>query len=118
VPTFTLAWWVREQRVMPIETAVRKLSFEPATVWGLRERGLVQPGWHADLNVIDLQALDLELPEIAHDLPGGAPSFSQRARGIAATVVNGSMLVRDGEWTGALPGHVLRNGTVADGSAA
>ncbi len=109
VGTFTLAYWARDRGLLTIEEAVRKLTFGQALVWGIPGRGLVRPGWSADLNVIDLDRLDLELPELRHDLPGGAPNLSQRARGYTATVVNGVTLFRDGEHTGALPGRVLRN---------
>jgi N-acyl-D-aspartate/D-glutamate deacylase len=108
VPTFMLAYWVRERRVLLLEAAVRKLTFDPASVWGLAGRGLVREGCFADLNLIDLARLDLELPEVRHDLPGGAVNLSQRATGIRATIVNGRVLVRDGVHTGALPGRVLR----------
>jgi N-acyl-D-aspartate/D-glutamate deacylase len=113
VPTFTLAYWVRDRKVLTIEDAVRKLTFEPASVWGIGHRGLVRSGWLADLNVIDLARLDLELPEVRHDLPGGAVNLSQRATGIRATIVNGQVLLRDGVHTGALPGRVLRGGGVS-----
>jgi N-acyl-D-aspartate/D-glutamate deacylase len=108
VPTFMLAYWVREKQAIALEAAVRKLTFAPASVWGIAERGLVRGGWFADLNLIDLDRLDLELPEVRHDLPGGAVNLSQRATGIRATIVNGQVLVRDGAHTGALPGRVLR----------
>jgi N-acyl-D-aspartate/D-glutamate deacylase len=109
VPTFMLGYWVRRRRAMTLETAVRKLTSAPASVWGLRDRGLVREGWFADLNVFDLERLDLGLPEVRHDLPTGATNLSQRATGYAATIVNGTVLMRDGEHTGALPGRVLRN---------
>jgi N-acyl-D-aspartate/D-glutamate deacylase len=108
VPTFLLAYWVRHRAAMALETAVRKLTFEPASLWGIRDRGLVQRGWYADLNVIDLDALDLGPVEVRHDLPGGAVNLSQSARGYRATVVNGAVLMRDGVPTGARPGRVVR----------
>ena len=110
VPTFMLGYWVRQRRTMTLETAVQKLTSAPASAWGLRDRGLVREGWFADLNVVDLERLDLGLPEVRHDLPTGATNLSQRATGYAATIVNGTVLMRDGEHTGALPGRVLRNG--------
>ncbi len=113
VPTFTLAYWVRHRGLLPLETAVRRLTFDPATVWGIPGRGLVRAGWHADLNLIDLERLDLELPEVHHDLPGGAPNLSQKSRGVRATIVNGRVTMRDGVHTGALAGRVLRNEAVA-----
>jgi N-acyl-D-aspartate/D-glutamate deacylase len=108
VPTFLLAYWVRHRAALPLETAVRKLTFEPASLWGLRDRGLVQPGWYADLNVVDLDRLDLGPVEVRHDLPGGAVNLSQGALGYRATIVNGQVLMRDGEATAARPGRVVR----------
>ena len=113
VPTFVLAYWVRHRRALALEAAVRKLTFESASTWGLTMRGLVQPGWFADLNVIDLDALDLCLPEVRHELPGGATNLAQAARGYTATVVNGQVVMRDGVPTAARPGRVLRNPSVA-----
>ncbi|MCW5891075.1 MAG: amidohydrolase family protein [bacterium] len=113
VPTFVLAYWVRERRALTLEAAVHKLTHATARVWDIRDRGLVRPGAYADLNVIDFDRLDLDLPEVRHDLPGGAPNLSQRSRGIEATIVNGCVVVRDGEHTGALPGRVLRGAGVA-----
>jgi len=113
VGTFLLAYWVRHRRALSLEAAIRKLTFEQALTWGIPRRGLLRPGWFADVNVIDLAALDLVRPEIRHDLPGGAPNLSQRAHGYTATIVNGQMLMRDGVHGGALPGRVLRNETVA-----
>lgn len=109
VGTFILAHWARDTQAMSLAAAVRKLTFDQAMTWGIPNRGLLRPGWFADLNVIDLPALDLELPEMRHDLPGGAPNLSQRAKGYAATVVNGKVLMRDGRHTGTFPGRVLRN---------
>lgn len=113
VPTFLLAYWVRERRALTLEAAVHKLTHATARVWDLKDRGLIRPGAFADLNVIDFDRLDLDLPEVRHDLPGGAPNLSQRARGIEATVVNGTVLMRGGEHTGALPGRVLRGAGAA-----
>jgi N-acyl-D-aspartate/D-glutamate deacylase len=108
VPTFMLAYWVRQRRAMALEQAVRKLTALPAAVWGLRDRGVIRTGAFADLNVIDLDRLDLAMPEVRHDLPTGATNLSQRATGYLATIVNGTVLMRDGTHTGALPGRVLR----------
>jgi N-acyl-D-aspartate/D-glutamate deacylase len=113
VPTFMLAYWVRERGALPLEAAVRSLSATPAERWGIPGRGRLAPGWFADVNVIDLARLDLLLPEVRHDLPGGATNLSQRARGYRATLVNGEVAVRDGEPTGRRSGRVLRNALVA-----
>ncbi|HUI27995.1 MAG TPA: amidohydrolase family protein, partial [Candidatus Kryptonia bacterium] len=107
--TFMLAYWVRERRLMPLEAAVKKLTSDLARMWGVRGRGLLHAGAYADINVIDFDRLDLLLPEVRHDLPAGAPHLYQGARGYEATIVNGQVLMRNGEHTGALPGVVLRN---------
>jgi len=84
------------------------LSFEPARAWGFLDRGLVREGFVADLNVIDAARVAPRMPELVHDLPGGSPRFVQKSEGIAATVVAGQCLLRDGLHTGALPGQLLR----------
>lgn len=108
-PTFALAYWVRERRLMSLERMVHKLTGELAAMWGIPDRGILRRGAHADLNVIDLDRLELSLPEVRHDLPGGAAHLHQSATGYRATLVNGAVLMRDGDHTGALPGVVLRN---------
>jgi N-acyl-D-aspartate/D-glutamate deacylase len=108
-PTFALAYWVRERRLMPIERMVHKLTAELATMWGIADRGALRRGAFADVNVIDLDRLDLCLPEVRHDLPAGAPHLHQAATGYRATIVNGRVLMRDGVHSGAYPGVVLRN---------
>ena len=67
--TFALAYWVRERRLMPLERMVHKLTGELAPMWGIPDRGVLRRGAFADLNVIDLDRLDLRLPEVRHDLP-------------------------------------------------
>jgi N-acyl-D-aspartate/D-glutamate deacylase len=114
-PTFALAYWVRERRLMPIERMVHKLSGELAEAWGVPGRGVLRRGAYADLNVIDLARLDLRLPEVRHDLPAGAAHLHQSATGYVATVVNGAILMREGVHTGAHPGVVLRNGRCGRG---
>ncbi|MBX3028285.1 amidohydrolase family protein [bacterium] len=106
--TFALAYWVRERRLMPLERMVHKLTAQLATLWGIADRGVLRPGAHADLNVIDFDRLDLRLPEVRHDLPAGAAALVQDATGYVATIVNGTVLMRDGQHTGAYPGVVLR----------
>jgi N-acyl-D-aspartate/D-glutamate deacylase len=109
VPTFMLAYWVGRRRAMTLERAVQKLTSMPAAAWGIPRRGLIRESYMADLNVIDFDRLDLAMPEVRHDLPTGAVNLSQRATGYTATIVNGTVLMRDGRHTGALPGRVLRN---------
>ncbi|MFC0863171.1 amidohydrolase family protein [Sphaerimonospora cavernae] len=79
-----------------------------AEMVGLRDRGLVAPGYRADLNVIDLDNLGLELPRVVRDLPAGGRRLMQDARGYTATIVGGTVVTRDGQHTGALPGTLVR----------
>ena len=109
--TFMLTHWVRDRRRgprIPLETAVRALTHDPARLYGLDDRGLVRPGLKADLNVIDLDRLRLHLPEMAFDLPAGARRLLQRADGYVATLVGGEAVMRDGAPTGRLPGQLVR----------
>jgi N-acyl-D-aspartate/D-glutamate deacylase len=106
--TFALAYWVRERRLMPLERMVHKLTAQLAALWGIADRGVLRPGAFADVNVIDLDRLDLRLPEVRHDMPAGAAALVQDATGYAATIVNGRVLMRDGRHTGEYPGVVLR----------
>jgi N-acyl-D-amino-acid deacylase len=106
--THLLSHWVRRKQALTLEEAVRMLTFVPATHWGFADRGLVREGFAADLIVFDPDTIAPEMPEVAHDLPAGARRLVQRARGIAATVVNGEIMLRDGKPTGALPGRLLR----------
>ncbi len=84
------------------------LSFEPASNWGLADRGLLREGFAADVTIFDPERIAPEMPEVATDLPAGAKRLKQKATGIAATIVNGEVVLRDGEHTGALPGQLLR----------
>jgi len=106
--THLLSHWVRDKQAFTLEQAVRMLTLVPATLWGFADRGLVREGFAADLVVFDPETIAPEMPEVAHDLPAGARRLVQRARGVAATVVNGEVLLRDGKHTGALPGQLLR----------
>ena len=106
--THVLSHWVREKQAFTLEQAVRMLSFDTATHWGFADRGLIREGMAADLLVFDPETVGAEMPEVVHDLPAGARRLVQRGRGIAATVVNGDIVLRDGKPTGALPGQLLR----------
>ena len=106
--THLLAHWVREKQALTLEEAVRMLTFDTATMWGFADRGLVREGMAADFVVFDPDTIAAEMPEVVNDLPAGARRLIQRCRGVAATVVNGEILLRDGKHTGALPGKLLR----------
>jgi N-acyl-D-aspartate/D-glutamate deacylase len=108
-PTFILGYWVRERKLLRIEQAVRKLTGDLAAMWAIKDRGVLQAGAFADINIIDLDKIYLHLPEVRHELPTGAPHLYQGASGYAATIVNGQVVMRDGTHTGALPGRLIRN---------
>ena len=109
-PSFLLSYWVRDRArgTLPLETAVKILTSEPAAMYGLRDRGAVEPGLKADLNVLDVAAVAPRPIEVVHDLPAGAKRVLQRTDGIVATIVNGEIVQRDGVDTGARPGRVVR----------
>jgi N-acyl-D-aspartate/D-glutamate deacylase len=106
--THLLSHWVREKQAFSLEQAVRMLTLVPATQWGFSDRGLIREGMAADLVVFDADRIVAQMPEVVDDLPAGARRLVQRSSGIAATVVNGEVLLRDGQHTGALPGKLLR----------
>jgi len=106
--THVLSHWVRAKHAFTLEQAVRMLTLVPATLWGFADRGLIREGMAADLVVFDPDTIAAEMPEVVDDLPAGARRLIQRTRGIAATVVNGEILLRDGKHTGALAGQLLR----------
>ncbi len=106
--THLLSHWVRAKQAFTLEQAVRMITLVPATLWGFADRGLIREGLAADLVVFDPETIAAEMPEVVDDLPAGARRLIQRTRGVAATVVNGEVLLRDGKHTGALPGQLLR----------
>ena len=107
--TFILSHWHRDSGVYAIEEAVRRISAVPAGVLGLADRGTLEIGKRADVNVFDIGKLEERMPEIVHDFPFGAPRFIQRAAGYHATVCNGTVVLRDDELTGERAGRVLRS---------
>jgi N-acyl-D-aspartate/D-glutamate deacylase len=110
-PTFMLTHWVRDRRRgerLPLEFAVEAMTRRTARVAGLNDRGVLAPGYRADINVIDFENLQLGKPFIARDLPCGGRRLMQRAHGFKATIVGGEVVYRDGEATGALPGRLVR----------
>jgi N-acyl-D-aspartate/D-glutamate deacylase len=93
-PTWLPCHWVRDRGVLSIEDAVRRLSSDTASTFGIADRGVPRPGAFADLNVIDFDALALPVPEFVHDFPHGAGRFRQGASGYDATLVNGQLLMK------------------------
>ncbi|MFZ5669591.1 MAG: N-acyl-D-amino-acid deacylase family protein [Pseudomonadota bacterium] len=110
-PTSMLTHWTRDRTRGPrfaLEDIVRMQTRDTAEAVGLLDRGLLRPGYRADLNVIDYAGLTLHAPAVAYDLPAGGRRLVQRADGYVATVVAGEITYRDGEPTGALPGRLVR----------
>jgi len=107
--THLMAYWVRERQALTLEQAVRMLTFIPASHWGFTGRGLVREGMFADVIVFDPKTVMPQMPQIVYDLPAGARRLKQKSSGMLATVVNGEVLLRNNEHTGALPGKLLRN---------
>ena len=109
--TFMLTHWARDRSrgdLIPLATAVRKMTLDTATIYGLGDRGVIAEGKKADLNVIDFERLQLQSPRMVHDLPGGARRLLQGADGYRATIVSGRVVLRDGVDTGARPGALIR----------
>jgi N-acyl-D-aspartate/D-glutamate deacylase len=107
--TTMLAYWVRERQIMSLEEAIKKLTFLPASIFGIHDRGLLRRGMAADMFVFDPENIDVLPPEKVEDLPEGAPRYIQHAKGIPYTIVNGSVLMKNGAHTGVYPGKVLRS---------
>jgi N-acyl-D-amino-acid deacylase len=103
-----LSYWVRERQAITLEQAIRMLTFVPASHWGLNGRGLLREGMAADVIVFDADKIAPMMPHLEHDLPAGARRLKQKAAGLMATVVNGEVVLRNNEPTGALPGRLLR----------
>ena len=113
VPTYMLAYMTRDRTkgpLMSLEGTVHKMTQDTALLYGMEDRGVVAPGFVADLNVIDYDTLSLEDPEIVYDLPAGGKRIIQRANGYVATIKSGEVTYEHGEHTGALPGRLLRGG--------
>jgi len=111
IPTFMLTHWVRDRTrgaTVPLELVVHRMTQDTARLYGLRDRGVLAPGYKADLNLIDLDNVRLRPPRMAHDLPGGGRRLLQRAEGYEASLVSGEVILEKGEPTGARPGRLLR----------
>lgn len=114
IPTYVLSHWVKSRSRGPrlgLEDAVRRLTDQPARLYGLDDRGSVAPGKRADLNVINFDELRLQAPYAVHDLPAGGVRLLQDAVGYDATVVRGEVTRRHGRDTGARPGRLVLNGS-------
>jgi len=108
-PTRLLGYWVREKQIMSLEHAVRRLTYDSASAFGIYDRGLVQPGMAADLVVFDPDTVAPRKEDVVHDFPANGWRMRELADGIHYTVVNGEVLLEKGEHTGSHPGKVIRN---------
>jgi N-acyl-D-aspartate/D-glutamate deacylase len=113
VPTFMLTHWARDRSRgprLPLEYVVFRQTSQTAALYGIADRGVVAPGMRADLNLIDYDRLTFGPARMAHDLPAHGRRLVQRAEGYAATWLAGVQTVADDEFTGELPGRLLRAG--------
>lgn len=101
---------LRGRKLVPLEQAVKMLTDDPAQLFGLRDRGRIQEGFHADLVLFDPERIDAGPATLVHDLPGDSPRLDSKAIGIVSVRVNGVETLRDDKVTGAVPGTVLRSG--------
>ena len=111
IPTFMLTHWTRDRtrgETLPLELVVRKQTLDTARLYGLTDRGTLEPGMLADLNLIDYEALQLLPPEVVADLPAGGTRIVQRATGYVATIKKGVVTYAHGEQTGERPGRLVR----------
>ena len=110
-PTFLLSHWARDRNrgpKLPLEFLVRKHTRDTAQSYGLNDRGVLAPGYKADINVIDFDRLRLLKPEVVYDLPAGGRRLMQRAQGYRHTFVAGTEILKDDQFTGELPGRLIR----------
>lgn len=111
MPTFMLSYWARDRSrgdTLPLELVVHRQTQQTAEFYGLEDRGVLAPGYRADVNAIDFDTLGFERPRMAWDLPTGAPRYVQRSTGYRFTLCAGVATVEKGEFTGQLPGRLIR----------
>jgi N-acyl-D-aspartate/D-glutamate deacylase len=118
MPTFLLTHWARDRQGEKFDAAyvIRRQTHDTASALGLHDRGVLKPGYRADINVIDLANLRLRRPTMRYDLPTGAKRLYQEADGYVATLCAGEPIYRNGEATGALPGRIVRGGKASPGT--
>ena len=113
-PTRFLGDSLRGRKLVPVERAVQLMTQVPAELFGLRDRGLLAEGFHADITIVDPETVGSELAELVHDLPGDSPRLTADSIGVVRVLVNGTVTVVDGKATGDLAGRVLRSGRDTD----
>jgi len=110
-PTYMLMHWVRDRsrgERIPLEFAIKRQTLDTAQQYGLLDRGVLQPGYKADVNIIDFDHLGLTAPEVRYDFPANGRRLYQGATGYRATIVSGEVVFENGDPTGAMPGHLIR----------
>ena len=110
-PTYLLTHWARDRsrgERIPLELLVKWQTQDTAATVGLNDRGILRPGFKADINIIDFEGLKLHAPTIVYDLPAGGRRLGQVAKGFRATIVSGVVTYQDGAATGKLPGKLIR----------
>ena len=110
-PTYLLTHWARDRsrgERIPLELLVKWQTQDTAATVGLNDRGILRPGFKADINIIDFEGLKLHAPTIVYDLPAGGRRLGQAAEGFRATIVSGVVTYQDGSATGKLPGKLIR----------
>jgi N-acyl-D-aspartate/D-glutamate deacylase len=113
MPTWMLIHWARDRSRgprLPLEFVVKRQTSETARFFGLNDRGVLEVGKKADVNVLDFQGLKVQKPEVVYDLPAGGRRLVQQAEGYKATFVSGIPVFENGQHTGALPGKLVRAG--------
>ncbi|MCZ6619854.1 MAG: amidohydrolase family protein, partial [Gammaproteobacteria bacterium] len=111
VPTYMLSYFTRDRQRGPrmsLEFVVHKLTRNSAEVYGLRDRGVIAPGYTADFNLIDYDGLKLHPPKMVYDLPAGGKRLVQTAQGYRMTIKSGEVTYECGEHTGLMPGRLVR----------
>jgi N-acyl-D-aspartate/D-glutamate deacylase len=116
-PTELLGKWVRDKGVLTLEEGVRRLSSQPADVFGITDRGRLAPGLAADVTIFDPRTVGCSPLRRVRDFPAGADRLVSDATGIRAVIVNGTVIRAEGrdrvDADGPLPGHLLRGGRAA-----
>jgi N-acyl-D-amino-acid deacylase len=113
LPTFMLTHWSRDRSrgpKLPLQSMIKRQTSETADFFGLSDRGRLAPGLRADVNLIDYDRLQVQKPELVHDMPAAGRRFVQKVDGYEATIVAGTPIFERGEHTGALPGRLIRAG--------
>lgn len=108
-PTYCIRHWAMERQIMSLEEAVRRWTWVPASVFGMRDRGLIREGMKADVVVFSPEQLQIGKKELVQDVPSGETRLIQKAEGIHHCIVNGRVILNHNQETGELPGEVLRS---------